>query len=87
MIASASGWFITKWKKIKFVESFLYIAYFLPLGSYCIPAKFQLDLMKFRGRSKLYIYIDLWNMLMLAVMVLEIVFVTSNLVFAFVLQL
>ena len=80
-------WSITKWKKIKFVESILHIAYFLPLGDYCIPAKFQLDLMKFRGRSKLHIYIGLWKMLTLAGMAYEIVFVTAHLVFAFVLQL
>ena len=69
------------------MESFLHIAYFLPLGNHGIPAKFQLDLMKFRGRPKLHVHIGLWNMLTLADMAYEIVFVTANLVFAFVLQL
>ena len=47
-------WSITKWKKLKFVESFLHIANFLPSGNYNNPAKVQLDLMKLRGRSKLH---------------------------------
>ena len=63
------------------------MAYFLPFCNYGIPAKFQLDLLKFRGRSKLHIYIGWWNMLTLAGMAYKIVFVTANLVFAFVLQL
>ena len=60
------------------MESFLHIAYFLLLGNYSIPAKFQLNLMKFRGRLKVHIYTGLWNMC-----VRLLVFATANLIFAF----